>query len=71
MMTVREHDELWMGAFVRVPAMVSALKGLADSQRRANALEAIKELYHTGEMTKEVYVKSLRGLLESEGFSIV
>ena len=59
-----EHDVLWRALFKEhVPQ-------IADSLRRSNAIECIKELYSAGALTTDDYIASLKSILKSEGFSI-
>ena len=62
MLTNGQHDDLWIGAFSKIPV-------ISDSLRRANGLTIAKELYSLGELTRDQYVGVLHELAHNEGFS--
>lgn len=63
-MTVKEHDEFWMAA----ARSIQSIPGVADSLRRANAIEILKELYNCGAMSTADYTKALMYIAELERF---
>lgn len=65
-MTVKEHDDNWMAAAKSIQHM----PGIADSIRRANAIEILKELYNCGAIDTKDYVDSLVYIAKREGFEL-
>lgn len=61
MMTNKQHDDLWMGAFEKIPT-------ISNSLRRTNGLTVAKELYKLGKISEEDYIQALVYLGEIEGF---
>lgn len=61
MMTNGEHDTLWKNAVTAVPE-------IANSLRRANAINCIKALYEMDDIDDTTYVNFLHQVLRSEGF---
>lgn len=61
MMTNGEHDTLWKNAANSVPE-------IANSLRRANAIECIKALHEMDDIDDAAYVSFLHQVLASEGF---
>lgn len=63
MMTNRQHDELFIGAYSAVPNIE---KHLAN----ANALAAAKELHSKGVITDQDYKEFLASILGQSGYRI-
>jgi hypothetical protein len=63
MMTVGQHDELWM-------AGAKALPGINIALDTANLIACAKELYALGEITKEGYIDLMTKLLERSGYTL-
>lgn len=62
MMTNLEHDTLWKNAANSVPE-------IANSLRRANAIECMKALHEMDDIDDAAYATFLIQVLKSEGFT--
>lgn len=58
-----EHNNLMHNAYY-------AIDVISRSLRRANALEALKQIHDVGEITEECYKKALVDILKDEGFEL-
>ena len=63
MLTVGEHDRLWI-------AGAKSLPSIENSLRIANAISCVKELHTLGEISDSEYKTMLLTFIKGEGFKI-
>lgn len=70
MLTNEEHDVLWRSAATSISDLHSDLAIVAKANCQRAAVEAMKELYTLGEVTKEGYVHGLKLILRNCGYEV-
>ena len=71
MMTVGEHDSLWMKGANSIINSERHLDSIQQSLRIKNAIEIAKELHSIGAIPDEDYKEDLIKFLKNEGFTWV
>lgn len=68
MMTVGEHDKLWMAGAKSIINCEAYLNEIRVSMKRRNAIEIMKELHRIGAISDEDYKNDIVMIVNNEGF---